>query len=380
MKKFLSIILALTFCLAAFSALAPSISAADAEFTQKDAKALIDAAVASRELLSNHYYENHMVYVQGAPFELGYKIDWKELYVPIEGQKFDELYVTLMEQFLPGGSYEGFLEKSRSIFTQSVAERFCTEYYYDNNIDLFIVKDGERFINSHAIQLHLGFYYVPENGKVELTEVTENRAKALVYCQKVFEPENIDIVVECIFEKTADGWRIGDSEFADMIVSCRNFDYFPEDINSYGHVVVGISNQKSIELYKYSAEDFADIGCVYVRDLCPGEAKWVQIAKDIEAGKDSLDNYPESEHEYIKSTLSEYNQLFCLYVKETDEADILEMCELLMTRSDIKFAEPDYNGFPVPTGDNAFDKIALCLGGMAVAVSLFCIVRRRREQ
>jgi len=234
MKKFLSFILALTLCFAAFSAFAPSVSATDAEFTQEDAKALIDAAVASRELLSNHYYKNHMVYVQGAPFELGYKIDWKELYVPIEGQKFDELYVTLMEQFLPGGSYEGFLEKSRSIFTQSVAERFCTEYYYDNNIDLFIVKDGERFINSHAIQLHLGFYYVPENGKVELTEVTENRAKALVYCQKVFEPENIDIVVECIFEKTADGWRIGDSEFADMILSSHDYDYTVAEAPSTG--------------------------------------------------------------------------------------------------------------------------------------------------
>ena len=234
MKKLLSIILALTFCLAAFSTLAPTVSAANAEFTQKDAKALIDAAVASRELLSNHYYENHMVYVQGAPFELGYKIDWKELYVPIEGQKFDELYVTLMEQFLPGGSYEGFLEKSRSIFTQSVAESFCTEYYYDNNKDLFIVKDGERFINAHAIQLHLGFYYVPENGKVELTEVTENRAKALVYCQKVFEPENIDIVVECIFEKTADGWRIGDSEFADMILSSHDYDYTVAEAPSTG--------------------------------------------------------------------------------------------------------------------------------------------------
>ena len=225
MKKFLSFILALTFCFAAFSALAPSVLAADAEFTQKDAKALIDAAVASRELLSDDYYRNHMVYVQGAPFELGYKIDWKELYVPIEGQKFDELYVTLMEQFLPGGSYEGFLENSRSIFTQSVAERFCTDYYYDNNIDLFIVKYGERYINAHATQVHLGFYYVPENGKVVLTEVTENRAKSLVYCQKSTEPENIDIVVECIFEKTADGWRIGASEFADMLCSYSEYSY-----------------------------------------------------------------------------------------------------------------------------------------------------------
>ncbi len=195
------------------------------EFTEADAKALIDAAVASRELLSNNYYRNHMVYVQGAPFELGYKIDWNEIEIPVEGQKYGELYITLMEHLLPGGSYEGFLDDTRSIFTESVAERYCTEYYYDNNMELFIIKDGERYINAHDVMVHLGFYYVPENGVVKLTEVSEDRAKALVYCQKAIEPENIDIVVECVFEKTADGWRIGDSEFADMIVSYHSFDY-----------------------------------------------------------------------------------------------------------------------------------------------------------
>ncbi len=234
------------------------------EFTEADAKALIDAAVASRELLSNNYYRNHMVYVQGAPFELGYKIDWNEIEIPVEGQKYGELYITLMEHLLPGGSYEGFLDDTRSIFTESVAERYCTEYYYDNNMELFIIKDGERYINAHDVMVHLGFYYVPENGAVKLTEVSEDRAKALVYCQKKIEPENIDIVVECVFEKTADGWRIGDSEFADMIVSYHSFDY------------------------------------------TVGEAP--------------------------------------------------------------------------ATGDNAFDTIAVCLGGMAIVMSVLCIVRKRREE
>jgi hypothetical protein len=31
------------------------------------------------------------------------------------------------------------------------------------------------------------------------------------------------------------------------------------------------------------------------------------------------------------------------------------------------------------TGDNAFDKIALCLGGMAIVMSVLCLVRRKRE-
>lgn len=228
MKKVLSFILALTFCFIAFSALAPSVSAADAEFTQKDAKALIDAAVASREKLSNNYYKNYMSYIQ-TPEDLGYDHDWLEMLVSVEGREYGdyELYLTLMEHLLPGSSYEGFLDDSHGIFTESVAERYCSEYYYDNNFELFIMDEhyGYRFINAHDTMVHLGFYYVPENGKVVLTEVTENRAKALVYCQKSTEPENIDIVVECIFEKTADGWHIAESDFADMLCSYSDYSY-----------------------------------------------------------------------------------------------------------------------------------------------------------
>ncbi|MBQ3228123.1 MAG: hypothetical protein IJB43_06020 [Clostridia bacterium] len=224
MKKILSLILALTFCFGAFSALAPSVLAADAEFTQKDAKALIDAAVASREKLSNNYYRNYMSYAQ-APESLGYDHDWLERLVWVEGR--EELYLTLMEHLLPGGSYEGFLDDTHGIFTDAVSERYCSKYYYNNSFELFIMSEhyGYRMITAHDTMVHLGFYYVPENGVVKLTEVTDDRAKALVYCQKAIEPENIDIVVECVFEKTADGWRIADSDFADMLCSYSDYSY-----------------------------------------------------------------------------------------------------------------------------------------------------------
>ncbi len=239
------------------------VSVKSEDFTQSDAKALIDAAVASREKLSNNYYRNYMSYAQ-VPESLGYDHDWLERLVGVEGR--EELYLTLMEHLLPGGSYEGFLDDTHGIFTDAVAERYCSKYYYNNNFELFIMSEhyGYRFINAHDTMVHLGFYYVPENGVVKLTEVTDDRAKALVYCQKAIEPENIDIVVECVFEKTADGWRIADSDFADMLCSYSDYSY--------------------------------------------------------------------------------------------------TVCEA------------------PSTGDNAFDKIALCLCGMAVAVSLFCFVRRRREQ
>ena len=224
MKKLMSTILVLAFILAALSALAPSASAADAEFTQKDAKALVDAAVASREKLSNNYYRNYMSYAQ-TPESLGYDHDWLERLVWVEGR--EELYLTLMEHLLPGGSYEGFLDDTHGIFTDEVAERYCSKYYYNNNFELFYMSEhyGYRMITAHDTMVHLGFYYVPENGVVKLTEVTDNLAKALVYCQKAIEPENIDIVVECVFEKTADGWRIAESDFADMLCSYSDYSY-----------------------------------------------------------------------------------------------------------------------------------------------------------
>ncbi|MBO5701110.1 MAG: hypothetical protein J6S71_01600 [Clostridia bacterium] len=204
------------------------ISVKSEDFTQLDAKALVYAAVASREKLSNNYYKNYMNYAQ-TPEDLGYDHDWLELWVPVDGKEYgnDELYLTLMEHLLPGGSYEGFLDDTHGIFTESVAERYCSEYYYNNNLELFIMDEhyGYRFINAHDTMVHLGFYYVPENGVVKLTEVTEDRAKALVYCQKAIEPENIDIVVECIFEKTDNGWRIAESDFADMLCSYSDYSY-----------------------------------------------------------------------------------------------------------------------------------------------------------
>ena len=93
MKKLLSIILALTFCLAAFSVLEPSASAADATISESEAKELI---VKAEEFCRNvrggyaHIHENSDEY----------RIDVDY------GGKYPEYYYKVIEENLPGGSYK----------------------------------------------------------------------------------------------------------------------------------------------------------------------------------------------------------------------------------------------------------------------------------
>ncbi len=87
---------------------------------------------------------------------------------------------------------------------------------------------------------------------------------------------------------------------------------------------------------------------------------------------------------------------------KTEYGWVLDDCEYLRAKTARTTLNADYNkylvedkaiyekyGVGIPsnidldspaTGDNAFDTLAISLGGMAVAVSLLCIIRRRREE
>ena len=209
MKKFLSIILALTFCLAAFSALAPSVSAADTEFTQKDAKALVDAAAVLRNEL-NDYLAKYKEYLLS---DAGKKIEDKVIYVDVPRHAPEAEYYPLIEELLPGSSYAAFEKLARESLVETLAERICTKANSYNLSDLIITEDGKQYILPGVTE----YFYLPDRSRVELTEVSENAATANVYCVKPEYPRDISICVECKFEKTDAGWRITESPFSDML-------------------------------------------------------------------------------------------------------------------------------------------------------------------
>ena len=460
------------------------VSVKSEDFTQSDAKALIDAAVASRELLSE-YYPNHMRYVQGAPFELGYKIDWKELYVPVSGQKFGQLYVTLMDHLLPGGSYEGFLADTRNIFTESVAKRYCSEYYHNNDLGLFMTEDGVRYIAAYTAIVPIGFRYDPEKAVIDMIEVTENTATAKVYCYNYvgIGPDRYDFYVECKFVKTDDGWRIGASDFANMLCSFEDYRYtvinaqqleselkvlIDKSWDFYNSVIRGrvfedicdhsqeitvnidgkdypywllyeekfpggsyeemVEYAKSIyldniaeKMYAYPTRHkddpvipafyFADDGKIYTC-LTGQDHEFVLLnnyeifhedenhpANGIKIGSEDyeirlLEYTSNSARAYVRvnDLNGEYTNhvwLEVTFAKQDGKWRIHDSSYTDMLRFNAPGAQDwrkevkEYDGMysvSPDTGDNAFDTIALCLGGMAVAVSLFCFVRRRREQ
>ncbi len=209
MKKFLSIILALTFCFAAFSAFTPSVSAADAEFTQKDAKALVDAAAELRNGLGD-YLAKYQAFLLSAAGE-GFKD--KRIYVEVPRHAEEAEYYPLIEEFLPGSSYAAFEILASEALVGPLAERICTKANSYSLADLIITEDGERFILPGVTE----YFYVPDRSRVELTEVSGNTATANVYCVKPEYPRDISICIECKFEKTDAGWRIAESPFSDML-------------------------------------------------------------------------------------------------------------------------------------------------------------------
>ena len=229
MKRFVSFLLQLLIIATMFSVI--SVSATEGEFTQAQAKALVDAADASRATLQN-YYGNHMLYVQGEHVK-GNFVESKEKRIQLPDSSSTQLYMTLFEHLLPGGSYDEFIKGSYSIFTDDIADIFCNKCYADNNYSLFIKEEGMEYIIAPSYLITQGYMYSPQDGIVELIEVSSDSATAKVYCKKDGYSE-LPISVECKFEKTADGWRICDSDFADMMTSHDGFKYTVETAPSTG--------------------------------------------------------------------------------------------------------------------------------------------------
>ncbi len=473
MKKFLSFILALAFCFAAFSALAPSISAADAEFTQKDAKALVDAAAELRNGL-NDYLARYKAFLLS---DAGKGFKDKIIYVDVPYHSPEAEYYPLVEELLPGSSYSEFEKLAAEAFVDSLAERICTKANSYDSSDLIITKDGERFI----IPGNTEYFYLPDRSRVELVEVGEKTATANVYCVKPEYPQDISICIECKFEKTDAGWRIAESPFSDMLtgaVKSYEYKYTVSDIptrelaDEFSMIIRDAqylflqtqiygpsgSNEVEIDGYKYSeinqtnrpsdwlekykklaaetySEDIVDLAFRFNRhdwyldryvDNAPlfverdGKVYWYYYAGghvQIYASSYAIDfdkelifdrmvigekeatgyvlywNQPDGPREYcynlrwvpVKFVKTEDGWRLgdcTLFRQYYDPSSVVEGEIITVLDKDVyhRYGVAIPSDFDSPaTGDNAFDTLALCLGGIAIIMSAICLVRRKRE-
>ena len=225
MKKFLSFILALTFCFAAFSAFAPSASAKSETVSESEAKDLI---VKAYDFCMNVRAGRADILERSKKIELVYGENvWEK-----------EHYWQVKEENLPGGSYEKMCEYVETIYTKEAAP---TAYAYkldgtvnpsDNMWDglypLFYRNENGVLYASTSYLNYRGAYLFPDAEGVEFEIVSgdSDTAKANVSV-KFFHgdgprPYTYDIV-ECLFENTPDGWRIAESEFSIIMATQKAY-------------------------------------------------------------------------------------------------------------------------------------------------------------
>ena len=410
MKKLLSIILTLTFCLAAFSALAPSASAADATISESEAKELI---VKAEEFCRNvrggyaHIHENSDEY----------RIDVDY------GGKYPEYYYKVIEENLPGGSYEKMCEYVETIYTKEAAPMAYaykltgrvhpSEEMWDELYPLFYRNEaGALYADTVWFSYH-GAYLYPDAENVEFEIVSGDaqsaKANVLVYYHYIDGPrvDGFDLI-ECRFENTADGWRIAESEYSLALSTEAVYleDYRaknPDAPNPSGGGIlipdvreillpVIAELEKDIDEYYYpefckdSAVDRLVAGCKatvekigdeyvvtvngekplkFVYD--PDETR-IEIVEstDKEATVLVYFDFIEGDKRVAKAVECKFSKGYSLWMLE--DSQIID----LLTNPDEFVPSPD-------TGDSAVDTLALCLSGMAVVMSALCLIRRRRE-
>ena len=225
MKKFLSIILALTFCLAAFSALVPTASAKDATISQKEAEELVIKA-------SEFFYDAR---VEGYNEEIVDRKSEDRRKVHLSEYNIDVTYLPVYESKLPGGSYAAMCALANEVYTEDIASN-------SYNTGEYGVNDGT---NRYVVTIPN--FYVDENGKVFAHSFLEYgfiRAKAdtvnLVSNIRGDSSEASAIIavgsywadgprsyyyfpVECKFVNTSDGWRIAESEFSMLFANDKSY-------------------------------------------------------------------------------------------------------------------------------------------------------------
>lgn len=476
MKKFLSIILALTFCFAAFSAMAPTSAAKSETISESEAKELI---VKAYDFCMNVRADE----INGHEISDEYRIE-----VKFGDQAWEcEHYWLAKEDNLPGGSYEKMCDYAETIYTAEVAHEAyayqLTGFVHPSDGMWEILRPlfyrdekGVLYSASGVVMSYNGAYLYPdkENFEIEIVSGDSKTAKATVpvYFKYIDGPRVDDFdLVECRFENTADGWRIAESEYSLIMATDHAYlkDYRAKnpdapnpsgggilipDVREVLRFAVGQPKfiYKYISMIKGAQTDFPQndkYASIFKEFLLPDGSvrKMEYIPKDIsvngygydfsvyEYGDFCTDQVMEKLNSkaytdnnfdmYIKENGIEYLAYFnadedLSYVcdPETAVIEIIESTDKTATAriycglkdgenvipisveckfekgsrcwflADSPFVDMlastggfEYTVAEAPaTGDNAFDTIALCLGGMAIAATAICLVRKRREE
>ena len=238
MKKLLSIILALTFCLAAFSALAPSVSAKAATISRKEAEELVIKA-------SEFFYDAR---VEGYNDEMVDRKSEDRRKVHLPEYNIDVTYLPVYESKLPGGSYAAMCEIAKTIYAgDAVTDSYSLGMYYQfDGTDYNVIKFSNFYIDEGGKIYACHFL---EYGHIRAREDTLNlvsnirgdgsEASAIITIHSYWADgprPYYHYPVECKFVNTDDGWRIAESEFS--ILFATNKDYLddyreadPEKVN-----------------------------------------------------------------------------------------------------------------------------------------------------
>lgn len=418
MKKLLSIILVLTFCLAAFSATAPTSAAKSETISESEAKELI---VKAYEFCRNvrggfaHIHENSSEYEIKVKYGEDYR-DW-------------EHYWLVIEENLPGGSYEKMCEYAETIYTKDAApvayafkltgRVLPSEEMWGELYPLFYRNAaGVLYADTVWLSYH-GAYLYPDAENVEFEIVSGDtksaKANILVYYKYIDGPrvDGFDLV-ECRFENTPDGWRIAESEYSLLMATERV--YFedsraksPDAPNPSGGGIL-IPDVREI-LLPVIAELKKDIDKYYIWEFCEDSA----VDKLVAGCKATVEKIGTERvgDEYIVTVNGEQTIQFVYdpdetrikIVESTDKEatalvyfEFIEGDKRVAKAVECKFSHyyslwmledsqiidlltnPD-EFVPSPaTGDNAFNKIAVCLGGMAVVLAVLGSLRRKREE
>lgn len=413
MKKFLSIILALTFCLAAFSAMAPTVAAKSATISESEAKELI---VKAEEFCRNvrggyaHIHENSDEY----------RIDVDY------GGKYPEYYYKVIEENLPGGSYKKMCEYVETIYTKDIAPKaYAYKWTYIVNpsdgmwdeLKSFFYRNesGVLYANtSHLSYRGVNLFPDAENVQIEIVSGDSKTAKANVHV-KFFQVDaprayNYDIV-ECRFENTADGWRIAKSEYSLALSTEAVYleDYRaknPDAPNPSGGGIlipdvreillpVIAELEKDIDEYYYpefckdSAVDRLVAGCKATVEKVGAERVGDEYIVTVK-GEQTIQFVYDPDDTRIKIVESTDKEATALVYFEFIEGDkrVEKAAECkfshyysfwMLEDSQIIDLLTDDDQAP-ETGDSTINTIALCLGGMAITMSVICLILKRREE